>query len=118
MVILDLKAMKKVLSFAYLKKPQQEREQELKDAGLDVTVAATAPEALALLREDHFDVLIVGHAVPQEERDRVASVAKSRRTRVVFIYQNSINGAVSGDAVISADTSPRDLVETVKFLTA
>ena len=110
--------MKKVLSFAYSKKPQQEREQELKDAGLDVTAAATASEALALLREDHFDVLIVGQAVPQEERDRVASVAKSCRTRVVFLYKNSISGAVSGDAVISADTSPHDLIEAVKFLIA
>jgi DNA-binding response OmpR family regulator len=118
MALLNLRLMKKALSFGYLKKIKEEREQHLEQAGIEVTPAASVAETIAMLRESTFDVLIVGPTVPQEERDRVAAFAKSRRARVIFLYKNYIKGAESGDALISVDGSPDDLIEAVNALTA
>lgn len=118
MALLNLRIMKKALSFGYLKKPKEERDKRLQDAGIQVVPASSVAEAMALLREETFDVVIVGPTVPQDERIRVAAFAKSRNARVIFLYRNSIVGAESGDAIISADSSPADLVEAVQALIA
>jgi predicted glycosyltransferase len=118
MALLNLRLMKKALSFGYLKKPKEERELRLQEAGIQVSSASTVAETLAMLRESTYDVLIVGPTVPQEERDRAAAFAKERNARVIFLYRNFINGAESGDAIISADGSPADLVDAVLALTA
>ena len=38
--------------------------------------------------------------------------------RVIFLYRHFIQGAETGDALISADGSPADLVEAVQALIA
>jgi hypothetical protein len=118
MALLNLRLMKKALSFGYLKKAKEERERRLQEAGIEVASAGSVAETLALLRESAYDVVIVGPTVPQDERDRVAAFAKERKARVIFLYKNFIQGAEIGDALISADGSPADLVEAVQALTA
>ena len=118
MALLNLELMKKALSFAYQRKPQEERDRMLEKAGIQVTAVTNAAEAMAMLREATFDVLIVGPTVPREERDRVAAYAKARRARTIFLYKNTINGAESGDALISADGSTDNLIDAVFSLTA
>lgn len=118
MTLLKLRLMKRALSFGYLKKSKDEGDEHLQKAGIEVTSASSVAETMAMLREATFDVVIVGATVPQPERDRVAAFAKSRKARVIFLYKNNINGAESGDALISVDGSPADLVEAVLALTA
>jgi|SRR3954468_20028816 CheY-like chemotaxis protein len=118
MALLNLRLMKKALSFSYQKKALEDRNVSLEQAGIQVTAVTNAAEALAMLRESSFDVLIVGPHVARDERDRVATFARSRRARTIFLYKNTINGAESGDAVISADGSPDDLLDAVLSLTA
>jgi predicted glycosyltransferase len=118
MALLNLRLMKKALSFGYLKSTKDHRDQHLKQAGIEVTPTSTVAETLAMLRESAYDVVIVGPAVPQDERDRVAAFAKTRKARVIFLYKNYINGAESGDALISVDGSAADLVDAVLALTA
>jgi len=118
MALLNLELMKKALSFSYQKKAQEDRKASLEEAGIQVTSVTNAAEAMAMLRESVFDVLIVGPHVPRDERERVAAFARSRRARTIFLYKNTINGAESGDAVISADGSPADLIDAVLSLTA
>ena len=81
MALLNLRLMKKALSFGYLKKAKEERERRLEEAGFQVASACSVAETLAMLRESPYDVLIVGPTVPQEERDRVAAFAKERNAR-------------------------------------
>ncbi len=118
MALLNLRLMKKALSFGYLRKAKEERDFHLEKAGIEVTSACSLAETLAMLRESTYDVVIVGPTVPREERDRVAAFAKSRKARVIFLYKHYISGAESGDALISVDGSPADLVEAVVALTA
>jgi CheY-like chemotaxis protein len=118
MALLNLELMKKALSFAYQKKAHEERNLSLEEAGIQVTAVTNAAEAMAMLRESNFDVVIVGPHVPRDERERVAAFARLRRARTIFLYKNTINGAESGDAVISADGSPADLIDAVLSLTA
>lgn len=108
---------KSVLSFGYLKRPLDERNRWLAEAGVQVKPAYTLKEALALTQQGSFDVLIVGPAVPAEERNEVAALARSRNIRTLFLYKENISGAERGDAIISADGSREDLLEAVRALT-
>src|SRR4051812_19260441 len=105
MASLSINLTRKVLSFGYLQKAQEEREKALRAAGIHVTTVDNVAEALSELREKDFEVLIVDPAVPPIERDRVAAFAKTRNIRTIFLYKHYISGAECGDALISTEGS-------------
>src|SRR4051812_37980934 len=108
--------MKKVLSFAYQRDSQQKRDQWLQRSGFDVTSVNTVKDAADLLKKLPIEILIVGPAVPQDEREYAAVVARSRKTRTIYLYKNTISKAESADAVISVDGSFDNLLEAIHSL--
>jgi hypothetical protein len=66
-----------VFSFGYVEEFLRERHELLVSAGLQVTSVACKSEAVKLLETKEFDVLLVGHGVPAEQRNQVAVRAKA-----------------------------------------
>ena len=105
----------RVLSFGYVEEFLEERHNLLVSAGFEVISVASKSEAVKLLEAKEFDVLLVGHGVPAEQRNQVAVRAKlSGKTLVIFLYRLNINKAEYADAVLSVDGCAEHLLETIR----
>jgi DNA-binding NtrC family response regulator len=104
----------KVLSFGYRKPLLAARHKLLKQARLDVVSVSSKTQALRVLEQKSFDVVVIGHHVPAEVRDLVARRAKTRlKAGVIFLYQHSIDHAEVADAVLSVDGTPKTLIAAI-----
>jgi hypothetical protein len=63
-------------------------------------------------------VVIIGHAVPERKRNRIAQSLKLRspQTAVVLFYRGSIQRTELADAILNADGNHKDLPFTVEHL--
>ena len=105
----------RVLSFGYVEEFLEERHKLLVSAGFEVISVASKSEAVTLLETKEFDVLLVGHGVPAEQRNQVAVRAKLwGKTLVIFLYRWNINKAEYADAVLSVDGCADHLLETIR----
>jgi len=88
-------------------------------AEIAVESASSLREAMALLRLGEFDVAVLGHGIPETERDRIADTLLETKPgmRIVMMYAGSISHADHADAVLSID-GEQHLVPTIKTLTA
>lgn len=104
----------RVLSLGYIEDLLWERHRLLCAAGFEVTSVDTKSKALKILESHEFDVLVVGHGVPVEQRNEVAIRAKIwRKAGVIFLYRWNINHAEFADAVLSVDGCAEHLVDAV-----
>jgi len=109
----------RVLSVEYSVPYLVKRHVALRRAEIAVESASSLREAMALLRLGEFDVAVLGHGIPQTERDRIADVLLETKPsmRIVMMYAGSISHADHADAVLSID-GEQHLVPTIKTLTA
>jgi len=109
----------RVLSVEYSVPYLVKRHVALRRAEIAVESASSLREAMALLRLGEFDVVVLGHGIPQTERDRIADVLLETKPsmRIVMMYAGSISHADHADAVLSID-GEQHLVPTIKTLTA
>ena len=89
----------------------------LKRAEIPVESASTLREAVQLMRLGAFDVAVLGHAIPEDERNRIASVLLETKPdmRIIMMYSGSIANADHADAVLSLE-GEHYLVATIKSL--
>ena len=89
----------------------------LKRAEIPVESASTLREAMQLMRLGEFDVAVLGHAIPEDERNRIASVLLETKPdmRIIMMYSGSIANADHSDAVLSLE-GEHYLVATIKSL--
>jgi hypothetical protein len=93
------------------------RHKILVDAGFRVISVDNRDDVLRLLKSHRFHVLVIGHLVPMEDRNEVASQGKFlQNARVIFLYNGRIAGAEVADAVLSVDGSPEDLNSAILWL--
>ncbi len=104
-----------ILSYGHISHLVLSREKAFSEAGFDVNSTTSPAEVAALIGAKRCDVLVVGHTVPENERNRVASLFRSRNPggRIVFLYLGSIQNADLADAVISVTNPPADLAITI-----
>ena len=109
----------RVLSVEYSIPYLVKRHVALRRAEIAVESASSLREAMALLRLGEFDVAVLGHAIPEAERDRIADTLLETKPsmRIVMMYSGSISHAEHADAVLSVD-GEQHLVATIKTLTA
>jgi len=109
----------RVLSIEYSIPYLVKRHVALRRAEVAVESASTLREAMALLRLGEFDVAVLGHGIPEAERDRIADTLLETKPniRIVMMYSGSISNADHADAVLSID-GEQHLVPTIKTLTA
>ncbi len=106
----------KILSFGYELRLLSLREQQLQHAGFHVDSVSSLDEAVTLAGREHYDLAIIGHAVSEIERNRVAAVLKTAGVPVIFLYYDSIKNAAQGNAVLSVLADPADLVAAARRL--
>ncbi len=104
-----------ILSFGYAVSLLVSRERAFVEAGFTVDSAASFDEAVAILEAKHHDILVIGHRVPEDERNRLAALFRARNPegRVVFLYLGSIQNAGTADAVISVSNPAADLAVAI-----
>jgi len=74
-------------------------------------------DVLRLLKSHRFHVLVIGHLVPMEDRNEVASQGKFlQNTRVVLLYKGGIFRTEMADAVLSVEGAPENLNSTILWL--
>jgi hypothetical protein len=106
-----------VLSFGYDRHRLLSRHKVLVAAGFRVTSMDNRDDVLRLLKSHPFHVLVIGHLVPMEDRNEIASQGKfMQNARVIFLYKGRITGTEMADAVLSVDGSPEDLNSTILWL--
>jgi DNA-binding NtrC family response regulator len=96
----------------------RERERVLRRAGHNVVTATFGNNQFRSAMQREFDVVIIGHAVPERKRNRIAQSLKLRspQTAVVLFYRGSIQRTELADAILNADGNHKDLLFTVEHL--
>ena len=109
----------RVLSVEYSIPYLVKRHVALRRAEIPVESASSLREAMALLRLGEFDVAVLGHGIPEIERNRIADVLLDAKPsiRIVMMYAGSISNANHADAVLSID-GEQHLVSTIKTLSS
>lgn len=109
----------KVLSVGRDPQLLQWRNNMLRQRGYVVSDARTASDAMAALGRPH-DVIIFGHAVPEEERNQIAAAARSTQpaAKIIMLYLGTIRKAELADAVLSVGGKTEDLIHTIEHLLA
>src|SRR5512147_689750 len=107
----------KILSFGYDLELLKKREADLRDAGFEVDSSSTLDDALKRTRR-RYDLAVVGHAVGERERNRLAAALKAgeRRVPVIFLYRSSIRNAGLADAVLSVAAGNKGLISAAREL--
>ena len=92
----------------------------LRDAGHDVTEAASGSEALSLLERNSFDLLILDYLLPEMKGDVIAGLVRQRwsNLRIAFLsaYADflSLTGKNGDDTLISKPISVEALCTAVE----
>jgi chemotaxis response regulator CheB len=94
------------------------RNQLLSKAGFHVMDANDATGVVDLVRKRKPDVVVIGHLIPPSER---ATIIRSLRelkasARVIMMYESTIAGSETADAILNVNGDPQDLVQTVRYL--
>lgn len=109
----------RVLSVGRDQQLLQWRNNLLRNHGYQVTDARTASDAMAALGKRH-DLIIFGHAVPEQERNQIAAAARSSQpaAKIIMLYLGTIRHAELADALLSVHGTPDDLLRTIEHLLA
>jgi DNA-binding NtrC family response regulator len=107
----------RVLSVEYSIPYLVKRHVALRRAEIAVESVSSLREAMALLRLGDFDVAVLGHGIPQTERDCLADhlLEKKPNIRIVMMYSGSIRRAEHADAVVSVE-GEQHLIPAIKAL--
>ena len=111
--------MEKILLVGYLTDLVERRKQCLEAAAYEVVCATAFSAVMRLIEEQKFQVVVLGHGVPETERTRIARKIKqvSPATKLIMLYLASIKNAELADAIIHTTTDPADLVRAIDELT-
>jgi hypothetical protein len=107
----------RVLSVEYSIPYLVKRHVALRRAEIPVESASSFRETLSLMRLGEFDVAVLGHGIPEAERNRIAETLLGMKPgiSIVMMYAGSIDNADRADAVLSIE-GEQHLVPTIKGL--
>ena len=108
--------MQRVLSVGYALAPFKQRNAVLSAAGLAVREAIGLVQALGMLNDNQFDVVVMGSALTIADRDKLAHAVKlhGTATKIIMLYDGRITGTELADAIIAAD-DPQRVVDTIQL---
>ncbi|HET6935381.1 MAG TPA: hypothetical protein VFI72_11120 [Candidatus Angelobacter sp.] len=110
--------MAKVLIVGYLDGVLQERTAAFSSAEFEVIPASDLQEAMRAIGTGSFDVVVLGHGVPESERNQIARSARDRngRAKLLMLYLGSIHNAELADALLHGTVRPEEICSTVRYL--
>jgi DNA-binding response OmpR family regulator len=110
--------MAKILLIGYERDWLQGRQRGLLAAGHTVTCAQAFAQGLRSIQSAKFDVVVLGHAIPLQQRNALAAAAKKGNgsTRVLVLYSATVAQAELADALVDTSASTDDLRRAVEYL--
>ena len=107
-----------MLCIGYTASSVEERCNLLRNAGYNALPASNRDQALHILDERPFAAIIIGHAVPELERQEFIAAARAhnRDAIVVLLYWDSIRSAEAADAILCIGNGPTSLVQAMRDL--
>jgi hypothetical protein len=111
--------MASILSIGVDKKALADRQRVLREAGFEVVSSGLDDSLDVLARSTRFRVAIFGPSVPEEARNRIAAklIRSSPQIKIVMLYEGKIRKAEMANAVLASAVRPKDLVQTIRYLT-
>ena len=111
-------AISRILCIGYDQHLLSNRAVVLRKCGFDVATASTLEEARTQLAGSQFAAIVIGHRVPVDRRNQIVSQARrtSARITVVLLYREAIRDAACANAVLSVDSGPRFLANSLRYL--
>lgn len=110
--------MAKILLIEHVHELRELRRRGLSTAGHSVVPAQNFAEGLRAIQSGKYDVVVLGHAIPRQQRNNLAAAAKkaSPLTRVLVLYSARVDQAELADALMDNTASAEDLRRTVEYL--
>ena len=94
-----------------------ERVAVLRAAGFDVVSTTSTDEALAQAGENPFEAVVIGYRISEDDRRLIVDEVRRRSQRavVILLYRGRIRDAACADAVLSVDSDPKFLVNSLQY---
>ncbi len=110
----------RVLVVSYRRDLLIRRAERLRQAGYSVDTAGDQRQAEFLLRHNSYDVAVLGIAVPEEARNRLAKALDqfTPGCAVIMLYECSIRNTELADAVLNSESAETDLADAIGHLLA
>ena len=106
---------KPILSISYEQSLLLTREMLLSDAGFQVTPAKTLRDALECCRKSKFDLIIVGHSIPKNDKQEVVKqIRQLSSAPVLSIRRHGEEPLPEATYSIASIAGPEALLEAVK----
>ena len=82
-------------------------------AGYILRPACSVPEAIELFRDGDFDVVLLGHSLTAESRERLAFLIRATGSRIPVISTMDSSGNLDGFADATLAGEPNELLERI-----
>lgn len=108
----------RILAVGYRLDRLMQRAERLRQAGYIVDMASAEAQAEFLVRQNRYAASVLGPAIPEEIRNRLALTLSDLNPRcaIIMLYEESIHNAELADAVLNCDTAEQNLTETIRHL--
>jgi DNA-binding NarL/FixJ family response regulator len=75
-------------------------------------------EASQAVKQQMFDLVVLGFSVPEEERNQLARTIKTKRpdTKIIMLYFACAGHTEFADVLIQANVRPEELLRAVNYI--
>lgn len=108
----------RILAVGYRLDRLMPRAARLRKAGYVVDMASAEAQAEFLVRQNRYAAAVLGAAIPEEVRNRLALslINLNPQCAIIMLYEVSIRNAELADAVLNYETAEQNLPETIRHL--
>jgi DNA-binding response OmpR family regulator len=103
-----------LLSVGYDKSLMHSRALVLRQAGFIVDLAFNLKGALALVKADSIDLLILCHTVSKKEQRQMIAAVRAQRKLLPIVCVNALDRDVSPQGCINTRNDPVELLDAVR----
>jgi DNA-binding NtrC family response regulator len=105
----------RILSVSYDEPILRTRQYVLEEAGFEVVSALGFADAAKLTQGGHYDLLLVGHTLPHNDKTALIRMARQHcDCAVVSIYKHGMPAHPDADFAVDSNDGPRALIAAVK----
>jgi DNA-binding NtrC family response regulator len=106
--------MARILNISYDASLLRTREELLKSQGFEVVSALGFDAALQAAKTHRYDLAIIGHSIPREEKRKLADEMKVYDIRILSLRRHDSGPLPEADFSMKASEGPAALIKKVK----
>jgi len=105
----------RIFSVSYDESLLWTRHMLLRQAGYDVTSVLTFPEALECCKKGDFDLVLIGHSIPREDKQALAQEAKMHsKAKILSVLRPTTPPLAEADYSVKSEDGPEALLVAVR----